>query len=118
MYEGIILSENWENQNINAKEVPGGTLTLHEGQKDEKKKKMFGNKVLVKTRQLSRLFICKEFCTFSSEWLSAFQMNIATITTCQQELEEFPGGALHVSQNSLRINKAFSRHDAHSLEVG
>ena len=34
------------------------------------------------------------------------------------EFEEFPGGALHVSQNSLRINKALSRHDAHSLEVG
>ena len=100
------------------KRCRGGTLTLHEGQKDEKKKKMFGNKVLVKTRQLSRLFICKEFCTFSSEWLSAFQINITTIPTCQPELEEFPGGALHVSQNSLRINKAFSRHDAHSLEVG
>ena len=64
------------------------------------------------------LFICKEFCTFSSEWLSVFQINITTIPTCQPELEEFPGGALHVSQNSLRINKAFSRHDAHSLEVG
>ena len=65
-----------------------------------------------------QLFICKEFCTFSSEWLSAFKINITTIPTCHPEIEEFPGGALHVSQNSLRINKAFSRHDAHSLEVG
>ena len=33
-----------------------------------------------------------------------------TIFTCHPELEKFPSGALHASQNCSWLNKAFSRH--------
>ena len=39
-----------------------------------------------------------------------FLVDIFIISTCHPELEKFPSGALHASQNCSWLNKAFSRH--------